>query len=1030
MPHSNDRTVVSAAGDKQIRVFDIEYCGRSAGPIISDVRSSTRAEGLVHQGVRYLGESDTNARVYRSHSDRVKRIVTESSPHLFLSCSEDGEVRQWDLRQPSAAYPYPRNRNGWTSVTEDNNSGVPPPLISYKRHNLDINTISCSPSQPHYIALGGAHLHCFLHDRRMLGRDKHNERGLRAASDGSSDHDDNQMSEATQCVRRFAPHGQAKMKATSTGHITACKISDANPNELIASWSSDSIYSFDLVRSPDAREEQSSSVEAGSKMFANGKVKSSRDRKRKRTQRLGTSVVERASRRAEIPLWSHQARGSEHDEDGNLALRVRYENGQSESIPIRQAERDSVSLSETAESSMAEADRRPSHIANTSVEIRKTVFTLAGAGEVSNQDPTGHGRSFASALGSAASVLDDMDDIMRTWRYPVSPENVDVVFQTTLRRHREATRRFVQAAGTISRVLGGKLQTAGGRHAMIDSFVRVELAPNESRILDESEQFRYDFIKAICLWLDSGVGAVLEGFTGPRRSARFPIHEDASIESIDDVIIPYLLRMATDTPVMNVDASRFEIDENHQVFGSETAAVLAFARAIKIPFEDLSRAESSPSAEQSRAQDRKTALRFWGMKVARGLLLKAAESVTHFYVDQAFGGLGRTPALLQREEARQTARQTVIDSDEEDPMIEAIAMEVSSRDPNAEEQAFDEDMIPIDNALAAAQWQQSQHPHHQEAEEAAEDGDEAELASDDADSSSDEDSASEPEEQLYRYRGGGRTRHTVNPRTPCFPHHRIYSGHCNVKTVKDVNFYGLNDEYVVSGSDDGNLFIWDRQTAELVNILEGDGEVVNVVQGHPYEPILAVSGIDSTVKIFGCDARARRDAYRGIGVQASDDRNFSSLNFGMRRRASRRRRAQSSQDVGEEEPSISHFARDVGMTPEPAALRASRHVDAYYLTDDSDNPDRPAAPENGLASRRRMKDAYRITAENDANKRSGQRDTYITRSMLAQLAARMGVTVRPQGGGEGDEDGDGGPVMMLGGPDGEQVVIGDDCCLM
>lgn len=47
----------------------------------------------IYRGVRYLSDGDTNARVYRSHADRVKRIVTESSPNLFLTCSEDGEVR-------------------------------------------------------------------------------------------------------------------------------------------------------------------------------------------------------------------------------------------------------------------------------------------------------------------------------------------------------------------------------------------------------------------------------------------------------------------------------------------------------------------------------------------------------------------------------------------------------------------------------------------------------------------------------------------------------------------------------------------------------------------------------------------------------------------------------------------------------------------------------------------------------------------------------------------------------------------------
>jgi len=43
----------------------------------------------------------------------------------------------------------------------------------------------------------------------------------------------------------------------------------------------------------------------------------------------------------------------------------------------------------------------------------------------------------------------------------------------------------------------------------------------------------------------------------------------------------------------------------------------------------------------------------------------------------------------------------------------------------------------------------------------------------------------------------------------------------------------------VSGSDGGHLFIWDKKTSELVNILEGDNEVVNVVQGK--NPHLAIS---------------------------------------------------------------------------------------------------------------------------------------------------------------------------------------------
>ncbi|KAG9970865.1 hypothetical protein KCU78_g23706, partial [Aureobasidium melanogenum] len=133
---------------------------------------------------------------------------------------------------------------------------VPPPLISYKRYDLDLNTISCSPSQPHYIALGGAHLHCFLHDRRMLGRDKLDERASSPALSAAhlSDLDEDALGQATRCVRKFAPRGQRVMAERDSGHITACKISDAYPNEIVVSWSGDHVYSFDLVRSPDASE--------------------------------------------------------------------------------------------------------------------------------------------------------------------------------------------------------------------------------------------------------------------------------------------------------------------------------------------------------------------------------------------------------------------------------------------------------------------------------------------------------------------------------------------------------------------------------------------------------------------------------------------------------------------------------------------------------------------------------------------------------------------------------------------------------
>ncbi|XP_028401788.1 DDB1- and CUL4-associated factor 8-like [Dendronephthya gigantea] len=78
-----------------------------------------------------------------------------------------------------------------------------------------------------------------------------------------------------------------------------------------------------------------------------------------------------------------------------------------------------------------------------------------------------------------------------------------------------------------------------------------------------------------------------------------------------------------------------------------------------------------------------------------------------------------------------------------------------------------------------------------------------------------------------------------------------YKGHRNNMTVKGVNFYGPRSEFVVSGSDCGHVFIWDKETESIVQLLEGDvAGVVNCLEPHPYYPLLATSGLDHDVKIW------------------------------------------------------------------------------------------------------------------------------------------------------------------------------------
>ncbi|MQM02606.1 hypothetical protein Taro_035374 [Colocasia esculenta] len=79
---------------------------------------------------------------------------------------------------------------------------------------------------------------------------------------------------------------------------------------------------------------------------------------------------------------------------------------------------------------------------------------------------------------------------------------------------------------------------------------------------------------------------------------------------------------------------------------------------------------------------------------------------------------------------------------------------------------------------------------------------------------------------------------------------QVYSGHRNSRTVKGVSFFGPNDEYVVSGSDCGHVFIWRKKDGELLRLMVGDKSIVNCIEPHPHFPFMATSGIEKNVKLW------------------------------------------------------------------------------------------------------------------------------------------------------------------------------------
>ena len=66
--------------------------------------------------------------------------------------------------------------------------------------------------------------------------------------------------------------------------------------------------------------------------------------------------------------------------------------------------------------------------------------------------------------------------------------------------------------------------------------------------------------------------------------------------------------------------------------------------------------------------------------------------------------------------------------------------------------------------------------------------------------------------------------------------------------IKEACWWG--NDFVLSGSDCGHVFGWERSTGKMVILLEADRHVVNCVRPHPFDPILATSGIDYNIKLW------------------------------------------------------------------------------------------------------------------------------------------------------------------------------------
>ncbi|XP_030614014.1 DDB1- and CUL4-associated factor 6 isoform X5 [Archocentrus centrarchus] len=786
MPHTNDQEIVSCSGDGIIY-----YTHTEKSP-----EYNRQCQFTCHYGTAY------------------EIMTVPNDPYTFLSCGEDGTVRWFDLRTKTSC------------TKEDCKDDI---LINCRRA---ATSISISPLVPYYLAVGCSDSSVRIYDRRMLG--------TRATG--------NYMGRGTtgMCVR-FVP---AHLSNKSCRVTSLCYSEDGQ--EVLVSYSSDYIYLFD-PKDDQARELKGPSEE--------------------RREELRQPPVKRLRLRGDWSDTGPRARPeSERERDGE----------QSPNVSLMQRMSDMLSrwFEEASEAQSSRGTRPQTRPRGTALRPEGVLNSPAAAAGDSSQESSAPERP----VGTDSPEVPASPAAATAAPMPKSTSSSSSGSSSTVTAPPPSSSSSVESSAPSSSPLTSSPDSEQRSQGDTTGTPTPTATPTSEPALSEYGPHRLP-ISLVCRRLQR----LLRLADPPGRGRRAaPSSSSAAPERQSQRAATSAAAAAaetqphTDSPssVVNKQLGSMTLDEQQ---------VAAEASASPADESVVAPASSSPSVSTSTsrpgAAEPVLSLHYSSEGTTTSTIKLDFTDEWSSSTSSSMGSGGpktSEAAVLQSRESLSTESSV---SEQEPPCDASCSSAPSSSAAQAPAEGSSEG-----DSMTSSPQERSQPEGTEDttggcrrAEPTAEEGREGQSqparGSQDSDDSDDDpilipptrfrgqgqrfnsrgsavgdrmirQSAAARIQELFRRRKERREMEeseTQNIRRPSVK--MVYKGHRNSRTmIKESCFWGNN--FVMSGSDCGHIFIWDRHTAEHLMLLEADNHVVNCLQPHPYDPILASSGIDYDIKIW------------------------------------------------------------------------------------------------------------------------------------------------------------------------------------